>query len=230
MYKEEENNSSYFDFILSFLLHTLFTMLKMAQPTTYPILNTPQPIYRSEDDDAMHVEKLTQSGAPMQVGFDGDMIARMIPSLIKKGRHGLSSMSQHTLQQSLEPIVNALSRLDAELLLDLQASKDGPQVHEGYVAALLCCRSLVRILSKHEPAKIRIRRRKYVFARTHTSNSLVHTDSLLLLFFFAPIRFPAITGVLQNQYMVTLYHQFMVPILNHVSAIYIYQRYQINIL
>ena len=131
MYKEEENNSSYFVFILSFLLHTLFTMLKMAQPTTYPILNTPQPIYRSDDDDddAMNVEKLTQSGAPMQVGFDSDMIARMIPSLIKKGRHGLSSMSQHTLQQSLEPIVNALSRLDAELLLDLQTSKEGPQVH-----------------------------------------------------------------------------------------------------
>ena len=152
-------------------------MLKMAQPTTYPILNTPQPIYRSEDDDAMHVEKLTQSGAPMQVGFDGDMIARMIPTLIKQGKQGLSSMSQHTLQQSLEPIVNALSRLDAELLLDLKASKDGPQVHEGYVAALLCCRSLVRILTKHEPAKIRIRRRK-VSSHAHT-----HADSLLLLFF-----------------------------------------------
>lgn len=113
----------------------------MAQPTTYPLLDVPKPIIRSAEDfdeDAMNVEKHTQSVAPMQVAFNEDMISRMIPPLLTKGQHGLSSLSQKTLQQNLEPIMNALQRLDAELLLDLQPTKEGPQVHAGYVSSSFC--------------------------------------------------------------------------------------------
>jgi hypothetical protein len=42
---------------------------------------------------------------------------------------GLSEESQDSLRNNLQPVLNALERLDADLLLDLKPAEYGPQVN-----------------------------------------------------------------------------------------------------
>jgi hypothetical protein len=54
---------------------------------------------------------------------------------VLKTYKGLSSISQESLRKNLQPIMNALKRLDAELLLDLKpvGPGQGPRVNARYV-------------------------------------------------------------------------------------------------
>lgn len=47
--------------------------------------------------------------------------------------HGLSHISQDTLQRKLQPIVEALERIDASQLLDLKPAAHGPRLDSRYV-------------------------------------------------------------------------------------------------
>ena len=60
----------------------------------------------------------------------GDVLGQMIPPLLKR-KGGLSEISQETLRENLQPIVQALQKLDAEMLLGLQRSSRGPQLRQG---------------------------------------------------------------------------------------------------
>lgn len=60
----------------------------------------------------------------------GDFLGQMIPPLLKNVG-GLGNIPPETLRENLQPIVRALQKLDAELLLGLERSARGPQVREG---------------------------------------------------------------------------------------------------
>lgn len=60
-----------------------------------------------------------------------NLLGTFLPSLLKQAKGGLSAMPQATLHDSLQPVVNALRKLDAELLLDLEITDHGPRVREG---------------------------------------------------------------------------------------------------
>jgi hypothetical protein len=59
-----------------------------------------------------------------------DFVGRLIPQL-QHGRGPLSSIPQETLRENLYPIILALQRLDAELLLGLERTARGPRVQAG---------------------------------------------------------------------------------------------------
>ncbi len=58
-----------------------------------------------------------------------DLLGQMLPPLLKS-QGGLAIIPQATLRQNLQPVLNALERLDAERLLDLQPAARGPHVIE----------------------------------------------------------------------------------------------------
>lgn len=59
-----------------------------------------------------------------------DLLGDIIPPLLKR-KGGLSDIPQETLRENLQPIVRALQKLDAEILLGLEPSARGPRVREG---------------------------------------------------------------------------------------------------
>lgn len=63
---------------------------------------------------------------PTKTDFLGDMI----PPLLKR-KGGLAELPQETLRENLQPIVRALKKMDAELLLGLEPAARGPKVREG---------------------------------------------------------------------------------------------------
>ncbi len=66
------------------------------------------------------------------------LIGNILAPILKQANGVLSSVPQSTLHESLQPVVNALKKLDAELLLDLEITDRGPTVREGYVFNFFC--------------------------------------------------------------------------------------------
>lgn len=60
----------------------------------------------------------------------GDGWSHILPPLLKCSG-GLANIPQSTLRENLKPVVTALERLDAELLLHLQSAEQGARVREG---------------------------------------------------------------------------------------------------
>ena len=58
------------------------------------------------------------------------LLGEMIPSLLLN-RGGLGMMPSEMLRENLQPIVEALKKLDAEVLLGLDRTAKGPRVREG---------------------------------------------------------------------------------------------------
>jgi hypothetical protein len=87
----------------------------------------------------MNLERNIQEVAPMTIlSYSRDTIGAMLPPLIKGGG-GLASVPQAALRQNLQPVMTALEGLNAELLLDLHSTSQGPRVAEGYVDLLAFC-------------------------------------------------------------------------------------------
>ena len=81
----------------------------------------------------MNIESHTQEAAPMtMLSYSTDAIGAILPPLIK-GDGGLATVPQAALRQNLQPVMSALEGLNAELLLDLHTTSQGPRVSEGYV-------------------------------------------------------------------------------------------------
>ena len=59
-----------------------------------------------------------------------DAFANLLPPLLK-AQGGLTGIPHDTLRQNLQPVINALEKMDAELLLDLQPSEQGPIIRDG---------------------------------------------------------------------------------------------------
>jgi hypothetical protein len=59
-----------------------------------------------------------------------DFLGRLIPPL-HHGRKSLSDIPQEKLRENLFPIILALQKLDAELLLGLERTDRGPRVQGG---------------------------------------------------------------------------------------------------
>jgi hypothetical protein len=57
-------------------------------------------------------------------------IGNMLPPLLTRPG-GLGKIPETALKQSLQPVLDALKNLDAEMLLDLQTAPEGPRVREG---------------------------------------------------------------------------------------------------
>eukprot|EP00339_Tiarina_fusa_P027274 CAMPEP_0116997174 /NCGR_PEP_ID=MMETSP0472-20121206/708_1 /TAXON_ID=693140 ORGANISM="Tiarina fusus, Strain LIS" /NCGR_SAMPLE_ID=MMETSP0472 /ASSEMBLY_ACC=CAM_ASM_000603 /LENGTH=321 /DNA_ID=CAMNT_0004695987 /DNA_START=132 /DNA_END=1097 /DNA_ORIENTATION=+ len=101
----------------------------------------------SPAESAMNLERHTKEFIPVSPSLDHqqpvhcDAWAQILSPLVKNG--GLANIPQTTLRQNLQPVVSALERLDAELLLDLQPAESGPRVREGR-----CCKP---IYNKVEP-------------------------------------------------------------------------------
>jgi hypothetical protein len=84
----------------------------------------------------MNLERHTQEIAPMtMLSYSRDSIGTILPPLIK-GEGGLATVPQAALRKNLQPVMSALEGLNAELLLDLHTTSQGPRVAEGYVALL----------------------------------------------------------------------------------------------
>jgi hypothetical protein len=66
-----------------------------------------------------------------QAADSGPLIGNFLIPILKEANGVLSSIPQSTLHDSLQPVVNALKKLDAELLLDLEITDRGPRVMEG---------------------------------------------------------------------------------------------------
>jgi hypothetical protein len=62
-----------------------------------------------------------------------NLLGNCLAPILKQANGVLSSLPQSTLHDRLQPVVNALKNLDAELLLDLEITTDdrGPRVMEG---------------------------------------------------------------------------------------------------
>lgn len=58
-------------------------------------------------------------------------IGNFLVPILKQANGVLSSVPQTTLHIVLQPVVNALKKLDAELLLDLEITDRGPRVMDG---------------------------------------------------------------------------------------------------
>jgi len=61
------------------------------------------------------------------------MLGKFLPPLLTQAKGGLSAIPQSTLHDNLQPVITALEKLDAELLLDLERTTDGqgPKVRDG---------------------------------------------------------------------------------------------------
>jgi hypothetical protein len=61
------------------------------------------------------------------------MLAKFLPPLLTQANGGLSAIPQPTLHDNLQPVISALEKLDAELLLDLERTGEnqGPKVRDG---------------------------------------------------------------------------------------------------
>jgi hypothetical protein len=83
----------------------------------------------------MNLESHTQEAAPMTMSYSKEALGAMLSPLIK-GDGGLASVSKAALRQNLQPVMSALEGLNADLLLDLHTTTQGPRVAEGYVGLL----------------------------------------------------------------------------------------------
>jgi hypothetical protein len=59
-----------------------------------------------------------------------DPLGQMLPPMLR-GKGGLANIPQAILRQNLQPVLNALGKLDAELLLDLELTEHGPRLRDG---------------------------------------------------------------------------------------------------
>ena len=59
-----------------------------------------------------------------------NFLSWLIPPLLQ-GRQGLSNIPNEKLRESLYPIILALQKLDANLLLGLEKAAHGPRVQDG---------------------------------------------------------------------------------------------------
>jgi hypothetical protein len=59
-----------------------------------------------------------------------DALGQMLPPILR-GQGGLANIPQATLRQNLQPVLDALGKLDAELLLDLTLTEHGPRLRDG---------------------------------------------------------------------------------------------------
>jgi hypothetical protein len=93
-------------------------------------------IYLSPPESAMNIEQHTQDFLPVQslleqqrVAVHSDAWSQILSPILKNG--GLANIPHETLRENLRPVVSALERLDAELLLDLQPAERGPRLRDG---------------------------------------------------------------------------------------------------
>jgi len=69
-----------------------------------------------------------QSSLPMVSHYsNSDFLSRLI-SPLQHGKENLANIPQQKLKENLKPIVMALEKLDAELLLGLERTAQGPRV------------------------------------------------------------------------------------------------------
>jgi hypothetical protein len=105
------------------------------QPTeTLSNTNASMQISLSPPESAMNIERHTQEFIPVSPSLDNQRVqcdawSQILPPLLKSG--GLANIPHTTLRENLKPVLSALERLDAELLLDLQPSERGPRVRQG---------------------------------------------------------------------------------------------------
>jgi hypothetical protein len=58
-----------------------------------------------------------------------DPLGEMLPPMLR-GKGGLANIPPATLRQNLQPVLNALGKLDAEKLLDLELTEHGPRLRD----------------------------------------------------------------------------------------------------
>ena len=116
-------------------------MIPIADPRHRPAMSLDQQHRQHADDEMLTVRTSPPSSlfpaAPhTSISFAtraGEVISAMLPPLLKHPG-GLSRVPESTLEQQLQPVLNALKHLDAERLLDLQpaaSSMEGPLVRKG---------------------------------------------------------------------------------------------------
>mmetsp|Transcript_43348 Transcript_43348/g.104763 ORF Transcript_43348/g.104763 Transcript_43348/m.104763 type:complete len:228 (+) Transcript_43348:62-745(+) len=86
--------------------------------------------------NSMNVEYHQQHTA-IDPSHDDSSLGRILQPALQSFSGGLSSISRETLQKNLQPIMNALERLDAQLLLDLKSVKvgEGPRLNDSQSCA-----------------------------------------------------------------------------------------------
>jgi hypothetical protein len=112
------------------LLHSQFYSILFFASSTLISLSSLIQINNSRPE-TMNIDNHSQQEvAPVSDVFSREALALMLPPIIRN-QISLSTVPQTTLNQSLQPIINALESLNAELLLDLESAEHGPRVAEG---------------------------------------------------------------------------------------------------